>query len=93
MLCMVQGDFTVVSIQHAIIASKTGAMAALAFIAASFLPYHKPIIGVWLTGVFVTIADFITGWSTTLIEPLCTGLGAMLIAYVFYKVRGRYGSS
>ena len=92
MLCMVQGDLTVISLDHAFTASKTGILSGVGLVAASYLPYDKPIVGVWLTGVIVVIADYICGWSPNIIGPLCTGLGAMGIAYVYYKVKG-HGSS
>lgn len=85
MLCMVQGDLTVVSINHAITASKTGALAGLAMVVASFVPWNNRWLGVFLTGFFTALADYITGWSTTLIQPLCTGLGAMLLCVLWER--------
>ena len=87
MVCMVQGDLTVISLQHAFTASKTGILAGVAMVIASYMPWKNPWIGIFLTGFVTMIADWITGWSPTLIGPAMTGLGAMFIALIFDRIK------
>ena len=85
MICMVQGDLTIISLNHAVTASKTGALTGLAMIIASFVPWTNKWIGVFLTGIFTMIADYVTGWSSTLIQPIATGIGAMVICIIWER--------
>lgn len=87
LLCMVQGDLTVVSLSHAITASKTGATAATAY--ASLMWVGKADsrwLGAWLTGVLVSISDIIvhpTHFGPEWFEALCTGAAAVVICVVW----------
>lgn len=90
MVCMVQGDLTVLSLYHAGVASKTGAIAALVVLLASFVPkLNNKWAIVWLTGVATAGADliFVSShfgfWWT---EAVVTGFGAMLLALLFNRV-------
>lgn len=85
-VCMVQGDLTVISMKHAIIASKTGSIAGLAVVA-SFLMCKNPSkwVSIWLTGMFTMFADLIihpTHFGPHYAEALVTGIGAAALAYV-----------
>ncbi|MEK9696375.1 MAG: hypothetical protein VW270_11450 [Candidatus Poseidoniales archaeon] len=91
MICMVQGDLTVISLQHAYTASKTGILAGVAVVVASYLPWRNPWIGVFLTGLFTMLADIIvhaTHFGGQFTEAMVTGLTAMAIAIVYDKVKG-----
>ena len=89
MLCMVQGDLTVLTLSHAYTASKTGLIAGIAVVIASYWNRIDNKYGlIWATGVLTAIADltvhsshFGPEWA----EALCTGIGAGLLAWVLSK--------
>ena len=95
MLCMVQGDLTVVSLNHAITASKTGALAGLAFvITSSFAAINNKWANAWLTGakVLTMCADVIvhpTHFGYWWTEAACTGLGAAFLCYILENKHGK----
>ena len=72
-LCMVQGDLSVFSIDHALTASKTGSVAATAFTLCILGRIKSEIVLVWFTGLL----------SAEWLESIVTGVGAMILAYVF----------
>lgn len=87
LLCMVQGDLTVLSVNHAITASKTGFTAALAYVALSYSAKFSgsKIAAVWLISVCTMLADFFihpTHFGPEMAEAVLTGLGAGLLAYI-----------
>lgn len=89
-LVMVQGDLTALSLKHVIIAGRVGVLTGLAFMACSFFRSDNRLMPIYLTGVFVTIADWITHPSAIghdLVEPLITGACAMLIAYLYDRFK------
>ena len=89
MLCMVQGDLTVISISHAITASKTGVIAGIAVVIASYWNQIDNKYGlIWATGVLTAIADltihsshFGPEWA----EAVVTGISAAGLAWVLSK--------
>lgn len=91
MLTMVQGDLTVLSINHAITASKVGIIAGIAVVLASYLKKLNNEYGlIWLTGVMTTLADFMIhpsmigpAWG----ESVVTGIGAAGLAWILTKRR------
>jgi hypothetical protein len=85
MVAMTQGDLSVVSLGHAITASKTGILTGLAMLAASFLPWNNKWLGIFLTGAFTAIADALIHSDHFPAEHLATGAGAMLLAIVFER--------
>jgi hypothetical protein len=92
-ICMVQGDLTVFTFNHAMVASQTGIFTGLAIVVASLFDFaenQKNIAYIWLTGIFTMIADiaihpshFGVAWT----EAVVTGIGAMLIAVIYNKIR------
>ena len=90
MFCMVQGDLTVLTFNHAMVASKTGALAGLAMVVASFVPWDNRWLGVFLTGAFTALADSVIHAEGFPLEHLATGLGAMLLCVLLE--RGKYGN-
>lgn len=87
LLCMVQGDLSVLTVQHAMIAGKTGIYTATAVFILSFskkFPNNQYILA-WLTGIITMFADMISHPSH-IIENLCTGLGAGLLALILSKL-------
>ena len=89
-LVMVQGDLSVFTLNHFIIAGRTGVLTGLAFMVWSFLKSDNRLMPVYLTGVFVAIADFVSHPSAIghdLVEPLITGTCAMLIAYLYDRFK------
>ena len=89
MVCMVQGDLSVLTLSHAFIASKTGLLTGIAIVVASFLPWTNKWIGIFLTGLFTMIADIIvhpTHFGLEWTEAVVTGFGAMLLALLFNRV-------
>lgn len=90
LLCMVQGDLTVLTVSHALTASKTGTIAGLAFVILSFsklLKDDKMTITITI-GLLTVVADYLihpTHFGPSLAEAVCTGVGAALIAYLMIK--------
>jgi len=89
MVCMVQGDLTVITTNHALAASKTGIIAGLAVVLASYIKiFNNRWSIIWLTGLATSLADMISHpshfgeyWT----EAVVTGFGAMLLAYFMSK--------
>jgi len=90
LLFMVQGDVTALTVGHALTASKTGAIAGLAFVLLSFskiLKDDKMTITITI-GVLTMMADYLihpTHFGPELAEAVCTGVGAAVIAYLMIK--------
>ncbi len=90
MVCMVQGDLTVLTVNHALTASKTGSIAGAAFVLlSSFRDLHKNKWAVvWLISVLTMIADYIvhpTHFGPEIAEAVTTGLVSGLIAYFMMR--------
>tara|TARA_B110000211_G_C13603391_1_gene345712 strand:- start:44 stop:394 length:351 start_codon:yes stop_codon:yes gene_type:complete len=90
MICMVQGDVTVLTLSHAFTASKTGILTGVAMVVASssFLPWDNKWVGIFLTGIFTMIADIIvhpTHFGPEWLEAVCTGFGAMMLALIYSR--------
>jgi len=89
MMVMVQGDVTVLTINHAITASKTGALAGLGFVAAVHICKNKnKWVGVWMTGMATMLADLIvhpTHFGPSWTEALVTGIGAAALCYLLER--------
>lgn len=89
MLCMVQGDLTVLTFNHAFIASRTGFLAAIAFIITSkYTVINNKWSNAWLTGMLTMVADIIvhpTHFGSQWVEAACTGLGAAILCYVLER--------
>ena len=83
-LAMMQGDLTVMTIEHAMRASKTGALTGSAIVVASLLPIKSKYASVWLTGVFTALAEAVQG--TNPMMSLGVGGGAMLLTVVFQRI-------
>ena len=87
MLVMVQGDVSVLTFNHAIVASKTGLLTGLAMVAASLYKDGNQWLGIYLTGLFTVIADFVVHPQHFPLEAVVTGLGAMALATVYDKYK------
>ena len=89
MVCMTQGDLSVISVNHVVTASRTGALAAVAFMVTSKLT----VVGTkwaatWLTGVLTMTADIVahpTHFGEQWVEAACTGLGAATICFLIER--------
>jgi len=86
MVMMVQADLSVLTLGHAITASKVGILTGLAMLAASFLPWNNKWLGIFLTGLFTALADSIIHMAKFPYEAIATGVGAMGLAILFEKV-------
>ena len=86
MICMVQGDVTVLTINHAVTASKTGALAGLGCVGASFLSSKRnKTTDALLTGAVTIAADFAihpTHFGPQLTEAALTGAVAACLCYL-----------
>ena len=90
MICMVQGDLSVLSLYHAFTASKTGALTGLAYALVSFTGKDpkSTFLAAWLTGVLTMGADLLnhpTHFGPEWMEALCTGLGAAVLLYIWER--------
>lgn len=91
MLCMVQGDITVLTIDHAFTASKTGILTGLAYI---LTIKGDGVPGVawkaaWLTGVLTMVSDIVvhpTHFGDQWVEAFCTGIGAACLCYLWERL-------
>ena len=87
---MVQGDFTVFSMKHALTAAEVGALSGIGVVITSFVAkLDNKFALAWVTGVVVTLADIATHpthfgeWYS---EAVMTGLGAMMLSIIFSKL-------
>lgn len=89
MLCMVQGDLTVLSLSHAMTAAKTGSLAGLAFVfTAYFTVINSKWFAAWLTGILTMVADIVvhpTHFGANWMEAACTGLGAAILCTIYER--------
>jgi len=92
MLAMVQGDVSVLTFNHAIVASKTGLLTGLAMVVASLYKNGNQWLGIYLTGLFTVIADFVVHPQHFPLEAVVTGLGAMALAIIYDKSKEIYAS-
>ena len=88
-ICMVQGDLTVVSMKHAMIAAKTGTLTGLAFVIVTFLPWNNKWLAIFLTGLFTAIADSLIHMEMFPYEAIVTGFVAALIALAYEYFKGK----
>ena len=88
MVCMVEGNITVLTFDHAMTASKTGSLAGVAYaLVGSRLGGW---LAVFVTGLLVMISDLIAHPSHffgDFGEAVITGLVAMLIMVLFDRYR------
>ena len=90
MLCMVQGDITVLTLNHAITASKTGALAGIAYVIALQFKLSSKWAGAYLTGILTAAADLIvhpTHFGPHGSEALVTGAVAATICIIWDRIR------
>ena len=95
LVCMVQGDLTVLSLNHALTASKTGVTAAAAYIVLSFSSRFSgsKLAAVWLISTCTMVADFFihpTHFGPEMAEAVVTGVGAGLLAYITISVTDKH---
>ena len=87
MVAMVQGDLSILTFNHAIVASKTGLLTGLAMVVASLYKNGNQWLGIYLTGLFTMIADFVVHPQHFPLESVVTGLGAMALATIYDKYK------
>ena len=95
MLCMVQGDLTVLTLNHAFTASKTGLLTGIAYWITTKIDGDQGSswMGAWLTGLLTMISDIVTHpthFGTNWMEAFCTGLGAFGICFIWEKIKWEY---
>ena len=93
MVCMVQGDLTVLTLNHAYTASETGIIAGTAIVISSYWDKVNHKYGlIWMTGILTAMADFIvhpTHFGPDWAEAVITGIGSGLLAWVLEKKDGK----
>jgi hypothetical protein len=92
LLCMVQGDLTVLTLSHAFTASKTGLLTGIAYWVTTKFDGDEPPVwkAAWLTGVLTMASDIAihpTHFGEQWVEAFCTGLGAAGICFIWEKVK------
>lgn len=89
MFMMVQGDLSVLTLNHAFTASKTGMITGVAFVVTgSFAAINNKWANAWLTGALTMLADFVihpTHFGPQWLEAACTGLGAAVLCYLIER--------
>ena len=83
---MVQGNLFELTLEHALKASKTGAISAIAFcvFTAVFKVYDKVIIAT-IMGVMTALSDYMvhpTHWGPQWTEAATTGMAAAILCYL-----------
>lgn len=86
-VAMVQGDLSVLTVKHALIAAKTGIISAffIGLIAVVFGRVNKWVM-IWALGAATMVADLIihpTHFGPVWMEALVTSIGAMALAIAF----------
>jgi hypothetical protein len=89
-LSMVQGDISVLTLKHILVASKTGSLTVIAFYITSLINwrYNSKILPIYLLGLFTVISDLIvhpTHFGPAYAEALVTGAVAMLICFIYER--------
>ena len=90
LVTMVGGDVTVLTLSHALVATKVGVVMALSYaIARVFTKNPTNYLDVVLTGVLTAVADILVhpshfGGPTT--EAIVTGIGAALLALLLHLI-------
>ena len=93
MLCMVQGDLSVMTFNHALTASKTGLLTGLAYWI-TCLGDGQPKgmwYPAWLTGVLTMVSDITihpTHFGEQWVEAACTGLTAAVLCFMWERKNG-----
>lgn len=86
MLCMVQGDVTVMTVGHALTASKTGALTGVGCVLASFVSRTRnKVTDAVMTGIVASAADIMvhpSHFGLKMSESLLTGFCAASICYL-----------
>lgn len=85
MVCMVEGDLSVLTLDHALVASQTGAGCGTAVALSYVLGIKNRWTIIWLTGVMTMFTDFLvhpTHFGPEMMEAVVTGLGAMMLAII-----------
>ena len=88
LLCMVQGDLTVISLKHAITAGKTGLLTAMAVLLLSYSKHFSTSTYTlaWLTGVLTMLADMLIHPPHFIGEAVLTGVGAGVLALLLDRL-------
>jgi len=88
---MVQGDLSVLSLKHAMIAAETGLAAGIAVVVGSYWERINTKWGlIWLTGVATASVDIMvhpTHFGPEWAEAAVTGAGAGLLAWGVSRIR------
>jgi len=87
---MVQGDFTVFTVNHALVAAKTGSLAAVGLVITSYVTRLDNWIAMaWITGLVVSVADIVihpTHFGEAWTEAVLTGIGAAILSVLLGKI-------
>lgn len=89
MLVMVQGDVSVLTLSHAVTASKTGTLTGIAFVIAQTVPWTSKLLPIYLTGLLTAVADYIVHpgmFGAEGVEAITTGAVAMAIAVLYQRI-------
>ena len=88
MLSMVQGDVTVLTLKHAMTASKLGVISAIS-VALCMLLRKNPSewMVAWVIGVMTILGDWLVHPANFPGEALVTGAGAFALSILFNKVK------
>ena len=87
-LSMVQGDLSVVTLDHAMTASKVGIISFLGVALCMLVKSNpNPWFTAWVIGVLTVIGDYIVHPAHFPGEAFVAGLGAFILSIFFRKVR------
>ena len=88
MLSMVQGDVTVLTLKHAMTASKLGVISAASVALCTFVKNNPSQWAIaWTIGIMTAFGDWIVHPAHFPAEALVTGAGAFALSVFFNKVK------
>jgi hypothetical protein len=92
-VAMTRCDLSVMTVGHAIVASKTGLITGASVALLTVVPFLRGsrAASVWATGFFTVLADLVvhpSHFGAAWTEAVVTGVGAMLLAVVVERTIG-----
>ena len=88
-LMMVQGDLSVFTVGHFTTALTIGLLTAIAYFVTMKFGIKNKYAPIWLLGVLTAMVDYVIHPAHFPYEALATGVGAMVLAILYSKIRSK----